>query len=85
MSWERDLMSWERDKYFFTCPLSAAVVLTRVWGAQKNRIIEYTQKIIWFRNGKIIFCYELFSVGLRITSTDLYKPCFIYIVGFIWD
>ena len=26
MLWERDLMSWERDKYFFfTCPLSAAV------------------------------------------------------------
>ena len=26
MSWERDPMSWERDKYFFTCPLSAAVL-----------------------------------------------------------
>ena len=27
MSWERDPMSWERDKYFFfTCPLSAAVI-----------------------------------------------------------
>ena len=25
MSWERASMSWERDKYFFTCPLSAAV------------------------------------------------------------
>ena len=25
MSWERDLMSWERDKKKFTCPLSAAV------------------------------------------------------------
>ena len=25
MSWERVPMSWERDKYFFTCPLSAAV------------------------------------------------------------
>ena len=25
MSWERDPMSWERDKYFFTCPLRAAV------------------------------------------------------------
>ena len=28
MSWERDLMSWERDEYFFfTCPLSAAVII----------------------------------------------------------
>ena len=25
MSWERDLMSWERDEFFFTCSLSAAV------------------------------------------------------------
>ena len=28
MSWERDPMSWERDKKKFTCPLSAAVDLT---------------------------------------------------------
>ena len=30
MSRERDPMSWERDKYFFTCPLSAAVQLDLV-------------------------------------------------------
>ena len=29
MSWERDPMSWERDKKKFTCPLSAAVELPR--------------------------------------------------------
>ena len=31
MSWERDIKSWERDKYFFTCPLYAAVTIDYVF------------------------------------------------------
>ena len=50
MSWERDLMSWERDNYvvgtrkifFFTCPLSAAVVPYTTF-QKNNRNIQKTR------------------------------------------
>ena len=84
MSWERDPMSWERDKKKFTCPHSAAVIKASF---QSFRFLSILRD--YFRNLLLFFLVFFFFENVfhiyalrhifrktdfcRCSSTHIYK------------
>ena len=64
MSWERDPMSWERDKKKFTCPHSAAVIKANFQSFRFLSILRdffFKFVVVFF----IVFFLKMFSIYMH--------------------
>ena len=68
-------MSWKRDKYFFTCPLSAAVDLRITTWAILSFAVVFLRinEPLKLRRSDIIFYPSHCSISIRNSKTDVYR------------